>query len=139
MQGVRGLARGSQRFPEGGSEPSGPSSKVSTGEAEHFSKYVEALLASWHFPNLGRVTFSEDDQDIVISGRPRGSHGKGVRAITRAAFNLGVASIVVSKKGDPFPGWVLIDSPSLVVHREPDAEEGAFPREVKNAILRSRR
>ncbi|HLP58195.1 MAG TPA: hypothetical protein VK186_05160, partial [Candidatus Deferrimicrobium sp.] len=48
-----------------------PSSKVSSGEAEQFSKAVEALLQSWHFPNLDRVAFSEDNQDIVISDRPR--------------------------------------------------------------------
>ncbi len=110
----------------------GPSSVVSTGEAEQFSKDVEALLRSWHFPNLDRVTFSEDDQDIVISSRPRGSHGKGVRAITRAAFNLALLRLC-AREGRPFPGVVLIDSP-LVVYREPDTDEGAFPHDVKDAF-----
>jgi hypothetical protein len=110
----------------------GPSSIVRTGEAEQFSKDVEALLRSWHFPKLDRVTFSEDDQDIVISSRPRGSHGKGVRAITRAAFNLGLLRLC-ARQGRPFPGVVLIDSP-LVVYREPDTDEGAFPHDVKDAF-----
>lgn len=113
----------------------GPSSTVSTGEAEQFSKDVEALLRSWHFPNLDRVTFSEDDQDIVISGRPRGSHGKGVRAITRAAFNLALLRLC-AREDRPFPGIVLIDSP-LVVYREPDTDEGAFPHDVKDAFYRA--
>jgi hypothetical protein len=113
----------------------GPSSTVSSGEAEQFSKDVEALLRAWHFPNLDRVTFSEDDQDIVISGRPRGSHGKGIRAITRAAFNLALLRLC-AREGRPFPGIVLIDSP-LVVYREPDTDESAFPHDVKDAFYRA--
>jgi hypothetical protein len=113
----------------------GPSSTVGASEAEQFSKDVEALLRSWHFPNLDRVTFSEDDQDVVISGRRRGSHGKGVRAITRAAFNLALLRYCV-RLSKPFPGFVLIDSP-LVVYREPDTDEGGFPPDVKNAFYRS--
>lgn len=113
----------------------GPSSKVSSSEAEQFSKDVETLLRDWHFPGLDRVTFSEVDQDIVISGRPRGSHGKGVRALTRAAFNLALLKLC-KRDQKPFPGLVLVDSP-LVVYREPDAEEGAFPHDVKDAFYRS--
>lgn len=113
----------------------GPASTVSSGDAEQFSKDVEALLRAWHFPNLDRVIFSEDDQDIVISGRDRGSHGKGVRAITRAAFNLAMLRLC-TRDGRPFPGFVLIDSP-LVVYREPDTDEGAFPHDVKDAFYRS--
>ncbi len=113
----------------------GPPSTVSTGEAEQFSKEVEALLRSWHFPNLDRITFSEDDQDIVISGRPRRSHGKGVRAITHAAFNLALLRLC-AREERPFPGIVLIDSP-LVVYREPDTDEGAFPHDVKDAFYQA--
>lgn len=113
----------------------GTSSTVSSGEAEQFSKDVEALLRSWHLPNLDRVTFSEDDQDIVISGRPRGSHGKGIRAVTRAAFNLALLRLC-ARDARPFPCMVLIDSP-LVVYREPDTDEGAFPHDVKDAFYRS--
>lgn len=109
--------------------------RASTGEAEPFCKEVEALLHTWHFPNLDRVTFSDADQDIVISGRARASHGKGVRAITHAAFNIGLLSLC-KRAARPFPGLVIIDSP-LVVYREPDATEGEFPLDVKDAFYRS--
>jgi hypothetical protein len=108
---------------------------AASGEAEDLAKTVETLLRSWQFPQLDRVTFSEQTLDIVISGRPRGSHGKGVRAITRAAFNLALLKLC-SSEDKPFPGIVLIDSP-LVVYREPDAEEGGFPLNVKDAFYRS--
>lgn len=111
------------------------SARVRADEAETFSKEVEALLRAWHFPGLDRVTFSESDQDIVISGRKRASHGKGVRAIAHAAFNLALLKCCL-KREMPHPGFVLIDSP-LVVYREPDTDEGGFSHDVKDAFYRS--
>lgn len=111
-----------------------PASAVSTGEAEQFSREVEALLKAWQFPDVGRVIFSENDQDIVIDGRPRASHGKGVRAITRAAFNLALLRLC-ARDARPFPGFVVIDSP-LVVYREPEVGETGFPPNVKDAFYR---
>lgn len=111
------------------------SARVRSDEAEAFSQEVESLLRSWHFPGLDRVTFSEGDQDIIISGRTRASHGKGVRAIAHAAFNLALLKYCL--KGErPHPGFVLIDSP-LVVYREPDMDEGGFSHDVKDAFYRS--
>jgi hypothetical protein len=102
---------------------------VSTAQADPFSKEVEALLKAWHFPNLDRVSFSENDQDVVISGRARKSHGKGVRAITRAAFHLALLRLCVEDER-PFPNFVLVDSP-LLVYEEPDADEASFPQDIK--------
>lgn len=111
------------------------SAHVRSDEAEAFSQEVESLLRAWHFPGLDRVTFSESDQDIVISGRTRASHGKGVRAIAHAAFNLALLNFCV-KAEKPHPGFALIDSP-LVVYREPDTDEGGFSHDVKDAFYRS--
>jgi hypothetical protein len=113
----------------------GPVSAVSTAQAAPFSREVEALLQAWHFPDLERVSFSESDQDVVISGRARKSHGKGVRAITRAAFNLALLHLCV-KNGRPFPNFVLIDSP-LLVYEEPDADEASFPQDIKKHFWES--
>lgn len=134
VQELEGLL-GEANAPRKKERAHGPSPTVSTGDAEQFSIDVEGLLRAWHFPNLDRVTFSEDDQDIVISGRPRRTHGKGVRAITRAAFNLALLRLC-ARDDKPFPGIVLIDSP-LVVYREPDTDEGAFPHDVKDGFYRS--
>jgi hypothetical protein len=108
---------------------------VSTAQADPFSKEVESLLKAWHFPDLDRVSFSENDQDVVISGRARKSHGKGVRAITRAAFNLALLRLCVEDER-PFPNFVLIDSP-LLVYEEPDADEASFPQEIKRHFWES--
>lgn len=108
---------------------------VSTAQADPFSREVEALLKAWHFPDLDRVTFSENDQDVVISGRARRSHGKGVRAITRAAFNLALLRLCIEDEC-PFPNFVLIDSP-LLVYEEPDADESSFPQDIKKHFWES--
>jgi hypothetical protein len=109
---------------------------VSTAQADPFSREVEALLKAWHFPDLDRVTFSENDQDVVISGRARRSHGKGVRAaITRAAFNLALLRLCIEDER-PFPNFVLIDSP-LLVYEEPDADESTFPQDIKKHFWES--
>jgi len=111
------------------------SAAVSTAQADPFSSEVEALLKAWHFPDLNRVSFSENDQDIVISGRARKSHGKGVRAILRAAFNLALLRLCVQDER-PFPNFVLIDSP-LLVYEEPDAGEASFPQDIKKHFWES--
>jgi len=108
---------------------------VSTAQADPFSREVEALLKEWHFPDPDGVSFSENDQDVVISGRARKSHGKGVRAIIRAAFNLALLRLCIDEER-PFPNFVLIDSP-LLVYEEPDAGESKFPRDIKGHFWKS--
>lgn len=112
-------------------------SSISASAAEDFSKEVEFLLRDWSFPELDRVTFNETTYDLVISGRPRSSHGKGVRAVTHAAFTLGLLRYCANQE-KPHPGLVLIDSP-LVVYRQPDAadHELASVSNLKDAFYRS--
>lgn len=111
-----------------------PSASVGADEAEQFSKIAEELLRAWNFPKLVRVTFSEDDQDLVISGRKRSSHGKGVRALTHAAFSLALLRYCI-EHDRPHPGFVIIDSP-LVVYREPDTSENGNEYQVKDSFYR---
>jgi len=77
------------------------------------------------------VVFSEDDQDLVISGQPRISHGKGVRALTCSAFVLGLL-IHRRAKQLPHPSVVLLDSP-LVAYREPDSPSDAEDQQLRKA------
>lgn len=99
---------------------------------EDFSLAVEERLRAWNFPNAGRVTFSETDWDVVIGGRRRASHGKGIRAITHAAFSLALLDLCWRKK-TPYPNFLVIDSP-LVVYREPAPDEKNIPADVKDSF-----
>ncbi|MBW2734411.1 MAG: hypothetical protein JRH20_18645 [Deltaproteobacteria bacterium] len=113
--------------------PKLPSPNVGADQAARFCEAAENLLRAFNFPNADRVSFSEEDQDLVIGERKRMSHGKGVRALTHAAFTLALLRYCRSE-GRPHPGIAIIDSP-LVVYREPDADErGAY--DVKDAFYR---
>lgn len=93
---------------------------VSTGDL--FAKSVEALLNKWDFPGAERVFFNEKSKDLVISGKPRGSRGKGLRAITHAAFTIGLAEFCRSERR-AHPGFVVLDSP-LLAYKEPEQKDG---------------
>jgi hypothetical protein len=99
---------------------------------EEFARTVEQLLRAWSFPELSRVTYDTTEEDIVISGKARKDNGQGYRAITYAAFMVGVLQ-ETNRKGLPYPGFVLMDSP-LLTYREPDEhiDEG-----VKDAFYRN--
>lgn len=120
-----------------------PSPKIAntatSAEMDAFARTVESLLSSWEYPNLGRVIFSESDQDLIIGESSRASHGKGVRALTCAAFIVG---IMQHCRGEnlPHPSVVVLDSP-LVAYREPDSTSGDAQKfrqaGVKEAFYRS--
>jgi hypothetical protein len=95
-------------------------STATTGEMDEFAQTVEGILKAWKYPNAGRVVFSETNQDLVIGEHTRSSHGKGVRALTCAAFILGIMQHC-KKKELPHPFVSILDSP-LVAYQEPDGD-----------------
>jgi predicted nuclease with TOPRIM domain len=99
---------------------------------EQFATTVENILREWSFPELDRVVFDTKSEDIVISGKARKDNGKGYRAITYAAFMVGVLQ-ETNRKNLPHPGFLLMDSP-LVTYREPDEHIGEG---VKDAFYRN--
>jgi hypothetical protein len=89
---------------------------------DEFATTVQELLRTWSFPELGRVVYDTATEDIVISGKARKDNGKGYRAITYAAFMIGLL-LEIRRKHLSHPGFVLLDSP-LVTYREPDEHMG---------------
>jgi hypothetical protein len=75
-----------------------------------FCNEIEAVLKEWSWPGDGRVEFDEKSVDINVDGKPRQSHGKGVRAILLTAFIIGLMRYCVSQQL-PHPGFVVLDSP----------------------------
>lgn len=108
--------------------------KISTNLMSSFCAEVERLLDEWQLPDRGRVTFSENAQDIVIGNRDRKVDGKGIRAITYAAFSLALNNYCVSSNM-PTASFVILDSP-LVVYRRPDESEVNFSLDVKANFYR---
>lgn len=91
---------------------------------DELAGHVERLLRAWHFPNADRVYFDEGTADFVIAGKPRGSRGKGLRAITHAAVTIGLMEYCMDKSL-PHPGFVVLDSP-LLSYWEPEGQEDSL-------------
>jgi hypothetical protein len=103
-----------------------PGSTVADGDlpstiAEAFALRVETILKAWHFPDADRVFFDPKARDLIIGGKPRISYGKGLRAITHAAFTVGLLEYCRSQE-TPHPGFVILDSP-LLAYRAPEGTE----------------
>lgn len=94
---------------------------LSKSVQHEFSKKVEKILDAWNFPSAKDIYFDETASDFVINGKPRGSQGKGLRAITHAAATIGLLEFC-KEKSLPHPGFIVLDSP-LLAYWAPEGEE----------------
>jgi hypothetical protein len=90
---------------------------ISKSVLRDFSITVGDILQQWHFPGATDVYFDEKTKDVVIGGRPRGSRGAGLCAITYSAYVLALFEYCRSRSM-PHPGFVILDSP-LIAYKEP--------------------
>jgi hypothetical protein len=107
-------------------EPDAASAAISDGDlpttiAQGFAEEVEKLLEQWHFPDAERVHFDQKSRDLIIAGKLRTARGKGLRAITYAAFSIGLLQYCRAHN-TPHPGFVIVDSP-LLAYRAPEGQE----------------
>jgi hypothetical protein len=84
--------------------------RATTSVTTEFCKVIEGILRAWKYPNLGTVSFDTDKADLVIGGQDRVNKGKGYRAITYAAFIIGLMRYCRAKN-IPHPGFVVLDTP----------------------------
>lgn len=89
--------------------------------AHALSMTIARILRAWHFPGDCHVHFDKQKRDFVIDGKPRGSRGKGLRAITHAAVTLSLMEYC-REQSLPHPGFVVMDSP-LLAYFEPEGED----------------
>ena len=90
---------------------------LSTETAREFADVVSQVLVRWGFPGRKDVVFDLSTFDLIIDGKERRNNGKGVRAITHAAFK--VALLLFCRDHDrPHPGFLVLDSP-LITYRDP--------------------
>ncbi|EBP6201956.1 hypothetical protein AA541_23915, partial [Salmonella enterica] len=94
---------------------------------------MQDFLNDINFDNSkdNKVRFDEDTYDFNINGKRRGMFGKGTRAVMHAIFTICFAEFL-SKKGNPFIGFVVLDSP-LVTHF--DKERGVSLSDVNSVSL----
>ena len=89
--------------------------------AHHFSMKLEQILKAWNFPGECRVYFDKEASDFVIDGKPRGSRGQGLRAITHAAVSIALLEFCQEHEL-PHPGLLVLDSP-LLAYFKPEGDE----------------
>lgn len=96
------------------------SSDIPSSIVHSFAHTVRTILDDWHFPEPGDVFFDPKARDLVIAGKSRSAFGKGLRAITHAAFTIGLLAYCRQKQ-NPHTGFVVLDSP-LLAYRKPEGE-----------------
>ncbi|MEQ9519038.1 MAG: AAA family ATPase [Parvibaculum sp.] len=104
-----------------GGDQSESRTTIPTATLDEFSQTVERILGEWHYPNATRVFFDEKTKDFQIAGKPRGSSGKGLRAITHAAVSVGLLEFCL-EHDLPHPGFLVLDSP-LLAYWKPEGDE----------------
>lgn len=111
---------------------------VSSTVAHDFAQTVSDVLQEWQFPGKRHVAFDELTYDLRIDGKLRRDNGKGVRAVTHAAFKVALL-IFCRERGLPHPGFLVLDTP-LLTYRDPiRSKEGplaADEQELRNTSLR---
>ncbi len=113
---------------------------LTTQSAQEFADEVSVVLDAWDFPGQRRVTFDLETYDIIIDGKRRRDNGKGVRAITHAAFKVALLTFC-RKRNLPHPGFLILDTP-LVTYRDPITSKGGSlsddERQISNSDLKDR-
>lgn len=98
---------------------------------------IAKLLEKWRFPTGSDVRFNPETDDLVVVGKERRTYGKGARAVTHAAFNIGLMRHC-EKAATPHPGFVALDSPLSpfkgITDDEPDPE---LTKDLHTAFLHS--
>lgn len=99
-----------------------PKLGVSSPVAHDFAQTISSVLTEWQFPGRRHVSFDENSYDLKIDGKYRRDNGKGVRAITHAAFKVALLQFC-HERSLPHPGLVVLDTP-LLTYRDPLSKEG---------------
>jgi hypothetical protein len=96
---------------------------LSNTTAQEFAAEVGKVLTAWGFPGEKRVFFDiEKTFDLIIDGKQRKDNGKGVRAITHAAFKVAILTFCQARNL-PHPGFLILDTP-LITYRDPMQSRG---------------
>jgi hypothetical protein len=113
---------------------------LSTETAKEFADVISEVLLAWGFPGQKHVFFDLSTYDLIIDGKERRNNGKGVRAITHAAFKVALM-LFCRERGLPHPGFLVLDTP-LLTYRDPMKKLGddltEDEQELRNTDLKQR-
>lgn len=107
---------------------------ISSDAVHEFGQVVSSVLEQWQFPGTHHVSFEESTLDLRIDGKNRKDNGKGVRAITHAAFKVALL-LFCREKNLAHPGFLVLDTP-LLTYRDPLQSRGG-PLSADEQALRN--
>ena len=112
-----------------------PTGNIGTAKAARFCEAVQETLIAWKYPLKGNVSFDADPRrfDLVLGDQDRGSMGKGYRAITHAAFVIGLMRYC-RRENIPHPGFVVLDTPLNPFKGPDEGASGKVNDEIKHAF-----
>ena len=97
---------------------------------------IRLLFIAWRVADDMTVAFDEKSADLVVNGRKRTSHGKGMRAVMCAGYVIGLMQEALATNTG-HPGFVVLDTP-LNPYKEADADDdGEVANSVKDAFYRN--
>jgi hypothetical protein len=110
--------------------------KLTANTMSEVCSRIRALLIAWRMAEDITVAFDEKSADLVVNGRKRTSHGKGVRAVMCAGYVIGLMQEAL-RANTGHPGFVVLDTP-LNPYKEADADDdGEVTTSVKDAFYRN--
>lgn len=109
-------------------QPRARSDSIPSNRLVEFERMIQQMLLSWKVPGNHRVTYDQDEAEVIVDGRARHSRGKGMRSIIHAAFTATLA-LYLTERDLPHPGFVVLDSPVLT-YREPHEEDTQLTHNV---------
>ncbi|HZW40401.1 MAG TPA: hypothetical protein VFF33_13970 [Ignavibacteriaceae bacterium] len=102
------------------------------------SKNIKNYLRNWNYTDISTVNFDSTYGvcDIVLNGKNRKAHGKGVRAITYTAFILGLMEYCI-ENGLPHSRLVVIDSPLTTYHGKDADSQDEISHDMQDAFFKN--
>ncbi len=96
---------------------------------------IGTILRAWNFPGECHVHFDKVTSDFVIDGKPRGSRGKGLRAITHASVTIALLEYC-QEHTLSHPGFVVLNSRACLLQAGRRRGSGPPGDRSKGAVLR---
>lgn len=99
-------------------EPKPLTDKDDGAGINNLTKFIQNILKDWNYENDIDVNFNSNHNvfDIDISGKPRGSYGKGMRSISHTAVILSILKYCLVNSR-PFSNLLVFDSPLTTFHK----------------------
>jgi hypothetical protein len=110
--------------------------KLTANTMSEVCSRIRELFIAWKVADHVIVAYDEKSADLVVNGRKRTSHGKGVRAVMCAGYVIGLMQ-KAHAGNTGHPGFVVLDTP-LNPYKEADADDdGEVAISVKDAFYRN--